>query len=183
MEQVRIDPAQVVGWGVDADPENDPTYPMRDVSSDDNGGLNWERPSLQPESVEVLMSTEHNRRPAVFGTSTPPAGISGMLRRHAFKRSEGKWGHWLMLLMADRVDMVEGIVDDLGKGRIPNVPAEMGIRSEIRHNLPGLTRKVVFTGAVLGLTMAALRTFSESRERRRAAEERVSHLRERDWRD
>jgi hypothetical protein len=183
MEQVRIDPTQVVGWGVDADPENDPTYPMRDVSGDDKGGLNWQRPSLQPESVEVLMSTEHNRRPAVFGTSTPPSGISGMVRRRAFKRSEGKWGHWLMLLMADRIDMVEGIVDDLGKGRIPNVPAEMGIRSEIEHNLPGLTRKVVFTGAVLGLTMAAMRTYSESRERKRATEARLAYARQRYGRD
>jgi hypothetical protein len=172
MEQPRIDPANVIGWGVDADPENDPTYPMRDVSGDDKAGLNWERPSLQPHSVEVLMSTEHNRRPAVFGTSTPPSGLSGTIRRRAFKRSEGKWGHWLMLLMADRINMVEGIVDDLGKGRIPNVPAEMGLRSEIQHNLPGFTRKVVFTGAVIGLSLAALRAYSERGEHRRFLEAR-----------
>jgi hypothetical protein len=92
MGQGRINPAEVIGWGVDADPANDPTYPMRDVSKDDQRGLAWQRPRLQPDSVEVLQSTEHERRTAVFGTSTPPSGISGALRRRAFHRSEGKWG-------------------------------------------------------------------------------------------
>ena len=155
--QGRIDPASVVGWGVDADPANDPTYPMRDVSKDDQRGLAWQRPPLQPESVEVLQSTEHNRRPAVFGTSTPPSGISGALRRRAFHRSEGKWGHWLMLLMADRINVVEGVLQDLGRGKFPNIPAEMGMRSEIRHNLPGLATKVVIAGAILTAAIAATR--------------------------
>jgi hypothetical protein len=130
--------ASVIGWGVDADPENDPTYPMRAAYRDDKGGMNWPRPALQPNSVELLQSTEHNRRTAVFGTSTPPSGLSGAIRRRAFHRSEGKWGHWLMLLMADRVNMVEGLFQDFGRGRIPNIPAEMGMRSELRHNLPGV---------------------------------------------
>jgi hypothetical protein len=168
MEQTKIDPTQVVGWGVDADPENDPTYPMRDVQRGDKGGMNWQRPALQGESVEVLGSSEHNRRTAVFGTSSPPAGLSGAIRRRAFRRSEGKWGHWLMLLMADRINVIEGIIQDLGRGRIPNIPAEMGIRSEIRHNLPGLTRKVMVSGAVLTLAVIGTRALAARRERERA---------------
>ena len=158
MQRTKIDPAQVVGWGVDADPENDPTYPMRDIARDSkSSGLDWQRPPLQPNSVEILQSTEHNRRTAVFGTSTPPRGVSGAIRRRAFHRSEGKWDHWLMLLMADRVDMVEGLVEDLGRGKVPNIPAEMGIRSEVQHNLPGLVRKVAAAGAIAVLTLGAVR--------------------------
>lgn len=165
--QQRIDPTQVLGWGVDADPENDPTYPMRDMSHDSKGGLDWRRPTLQPQDVEVLRSTEHNRRTAVFGTSTPPSGLSGAIRRQAFKRSEGKWSHWLMLLAADRVNMVEGIGDDLLHGRLPNIPAEMGMRSELRYNMPGLVRKVAVTGAVLAVIVALVRASPAPRRRRR----------------
>jgi hypothetical protein len=165
--QQRIDPTTVVGWGVDADPANDPTYPMRDVSRESKGGLDWQRPTLQPEQVEVLRSTEHNRRPAVYGTSTPPSGLSGAIRRKAFRKSEGKWSHWLMLLAADRINVIEGIGDDLMHGRVPNIPGEMGIRSEVKYNMPGLIRKVAVTGAVLAVIAALVRSSSHSSTRNR----------------
>jgi hypothetical protein len=143
-----IDASTVVGWGVDADPENDPTYPIRDRSQDDNGGMNWVRPPQQPVTVEVLHSIERPDVTAVFGTSTPPHGLSGMIRRIAFKRSESKWSHWLMLLFADRINVVEGIFQDFGRGRIPNIPAEMGIRSELKHNRNGFYKKLAVALAV-----------------------------------
>jgi hypothetical protein len=148
----RIDPSQIPGWGVDADPENDPTYPMRDMSKDDTAGLNWQRPTLQSPAVEILHSTEHPRLPAVFGTSCPPSGVSGMIRRRAFKYSEGRWAHWLMLLMADRINVVEGIFQDIGRGRFPNIYAEMGGPAEVKHNFPGFLRK----SAIFVLFLAAL---------------------------
>jgi len=163
--QQRIDPSQVVGWGIDADPENDPTYPMRDASKDSRGGMDWQRPTIQPQNIEVLRSTEHNRRTAVFGTSVPPSGLSGMIRREAFKRSEGKWSHWLMLLAADRLNVVEGIGNDLLHGRLPNIPAEMGIKSEIAHNMPGLVRKVAVTGTVLALIALLVRAAPQRNRR------------------
>jgi hypothetical protein len=149
----RIDPSTVPGWGIDADPDNDPTYPMRQDARPAQG-LDWDRPSLQPDSVEVLRSTEHNRRTAVYGTSTPPSGLSGSIRRQAFKKSEGKWSHWLLLLLADRINVVEGVGADLARGKIPNIPAEMGIRSEIEHNMPGFIRKLAYAGAGVALTYA-----------------------------
>ncbi|MCZ0963717.1 hypothetical protein [Paracoccus benzoatiresistens] len=151
-----IDPAKVNGWGVDADPRNDPTYPMRDRSADTEASMRWERPPLQQPGVEVLRSVEHNRRPAVFGTSTPPSGISGMVRRAAFAYSESDWRHWLMLLGADRINMVEGIAEDLGRGHVPNVPAEMGIGAEWQHNKAGLARKVAIAAAVTVVAVALL---------------------------
>ena len=99
-----IDPSTVVGWGVDADAENDPTWPMRDRSMDDGPGMNWTRPSLQQPEVEILQSVEHLRRPAVVGLSTPPSGLSGSIRRYAFRFSESEWGHWLLLMLADRIN-------------------------------------------------------------------------------
>jgi hypothetical protein len=150
-----IDPSKVLGWGVDADPRNDPTYPMRDVSRDDKAGMSWRRPPQQDGTVEVLKSIERNNLSAVFGTSTPPRGLSGTIRRQAFRYSESQWAHWLMLMAADRVNVVEGLVEDLGQGRIPNIPAEMGIRSELAHNRAGLMKKVAVTGIIIGIGMLA----------------------------
>lgn len=144
----RIDPSSVPGWGVDADPENDPTYPMRDRSQDDGLRADWPRPALQRTDIEVLQSIEHIRRPAVFGTSTPPRGLSGVVRRAAFTYSESHWFHWLMLMGADRIDMVEGVLDDLIHGKVPNIPAEMGVRAEWKHNKGGLIMKLAATAAV-----------------------------------
>ena len=68
---LRVDPSTVPGWGVDIDPENDPTYPMRRIA-DQTWGSNWDRPALQQPSVEILESIEHIRLPALLGTSTAP---------------------------------------------------------------------------------------------------------------
>ena len=152
-----VDTSTIPGWGVDADPGNDPTYPYRDRSKDDGLAMDWARPPLQEPGVEILASIEHKRLPAVVGTSTPPSGLSGVIRRRAFRYSESHWAHWLMLMGADRINVVEGVLQDLGRGRIPNVPAEMGIRSEWRHNKRGLATKVAVTAAVSVIVFALLR--------------------------
>ena len=143
-----VDVAAIPGWGVDANPENDPTYPYRDRSADEGLTKDWERPPLQQSDVEILHSIEHVRTPAVFGTATPPRGVSGMIRRAAFRWSESNWIHWLMLMGADRINVVEGVVEDLARGKVPNIPAEMGIRSEWKHNKKGLAKKLAVTAAV-----------------------------------
>lgn len=151
IRKLTIDVSQIPGWGIDADPENDPTYPMRDLSGDDKGGMNWQRPTLQPANVEVLHSNERPNLSAVFGTPVPPSGLSGVLRRRAFKRSEGKWGHWLMLLMADRINVIEGLLDDLVHFRFPHILREMGVRAEWEHNRAGFYRKLFYVLALVAL--------------------------------
>ena len=58
MEKRAIDPMQVKGWGIDANPDNDPTYPMKNRNNGEHEGYSWERPAQQPVSVEVLHSNE-----------------------------------------------------------------------------------------------------------------------------
>ena len=150
-KQSLIETAKIPGWGVDADPDNDPTYPYRDRARDPGLTKDWNRPAIQDSDVEILQSIEHIRQPAVFGTSTPPSGVSGVIRRLAFRYSESNWLHWLMLLGADRINVVEGVVVDLARGHVPNIPGEMGIRSEWQHNKRGLAKKVGVGLAVLGI--------------------------------
>jgi hypothetical protein len=155
MENTDKDYSHIKGWGVDADPKNDPTYPIKHRTNEEHKGYSWERPPLQPVNIEVLHSNERPNVTAVFGTSVPPSGLSGMIRRFAFKYSESSYGHWLPLLVADRVNVVEGIVDDLMHGHIPNIFAEKGWNAEWKHNPKGLVTKVlvgiVVTSAVVAL--------------------------------
>ena len=162
------DVSAIAGWGVDSDPSNDPTHPIRDRSKDLGLTRDWDRPPVQRPDVEILQSIEHVRRPAVVGTSTPPRGISGLMRRAAFRWSESNWMHWLILMGADRVDVVEGLVDDLVHARIPNIPAEMGIRSELRFNRIGFAKKVAVVGLASGIVVGLLmsRRAAKAREAR-----------------
>ncbi len=99
--------------------------------------------------IEVLHSNERPNVSAVFGTSAPPAGISGILRRFAFRFSEPSYGHWLPLMLADRVNMVEGIAHDVSRGTIPNLFAEHGWGAEWKHNREGLVAKVLVGAALI----------------------------------
>jgi hypothetical protein len=152
-----IDTSQVKGWGVDADPKNDPTYPMKNRNNGEHAGYTWERPTQQSIDVEVLHSNERPNVSATFGTATPPAGVSGMIRRAAFNYSENSYGHWLPLMLADRVGVVEGVVDDLAHGHVPNIFGEMGWNAEWKHNRKALVTKVLLGAVIASVAVAYLR--------------------------
>jgi hypothetical protein len=122
--------AHIKGWGVDANPLNEPTYPIKKYTGDDHRRLNYQRPPQQKVNIEVLHSNERPGVSAVFGTSVPPSGLSGVIRRYAFKHSESSFKHWLPLLLADRINVYEGILSDLVSGHIPNILAELGGKAE-----------------------------------------------------
>ena len=157
MRDTVKDYTQIKGWGVDADPNNDPTYPMKQRTNGEQAGYSWERPPQQPINVEVLHSIERPNITAVFGTSTPPAGLSGVIRRVAFKYSESSYGHWLPLILADRVSVVEGMLDDLKHGHVPNIFAERGWKAEWQHNRTSLLRRVLVGAALMSAATTYLR--------------------------
>jgi len=146
----------IKGWGIDADLKNDPTYPMKNRTDEERYGYTWQRPEQQPDSVEILTSTERKNLPAVFGTTLPPSGLSGMIRRFAFNYSESDYAHWLPLMLADRVGVIEGIARDLGRGRVPNLFAEYGFGAEMKYNRKNFLTKVAVTTVAAGLLTAFL---------------------------
>jgi hypothetical protein len=150
MEPITQNPSQLPGWNIDNDPENDPTYPMRTRTPDDHKGYSWERPTQQPITIEVLHSIERPNITAVFGTSVPPNGLSGVIRRFAFKYSESSYLHWLPLLLADRVNVVEGVLADLAHGQVPNIFAEKGYPVEWKYDRKGLIIKLATAAAIAG---------------------------------
>jgi hypothetical protein len=169
-ENIVKNPSQVTGWGVDADPENDPTYPMKNRNNGEHAGYSWERPPQQAANVEILHSNERPNLTAAFGTSTPPSGLSGVIRRAAFKYSENSYGHWLPLMLADRINVVEGVLSDVARGHIPNVFGEMGLKAEWQHNKKRLVTRVAVGAAIAFVAVSFLRSRKE-RSRQAEAEE------------
>lgn len=158
MENLEEKFAHIKGWGIDADPNNEPTYPMKNYTGDDHKRLNYERPEQQPVNIEVLRSNERPTVSAVFGNSVPPSGLSGIIRRIAFKFSESSFGHWLPLLLADRINVIEGIINDIGKGHIPNILSERGLKAELKYNKKEVVSKVVVSLAFTAALIAILAT-------------------------
>jgi len=140
--------SHIKGWGIDADPENEPTYPIKRYTGDDHRRLNYEKVEQQPLEVEVLKSNERPSVSAVFGTSTPPSGLSGKIRRFAFRYSEGSLLHWLPLIVADRVNAIEALIEDIGNGHIPNIVKERGWTAEWKYNRKNVVRNVVIGTAL-----------------------------------
>lgn len=105
------DHSHIPDWGVDLDPSQRPAVPM-ERTPPRLQGVHWQHPAQQAPTVEILHSIERPGITPVFGTSVPPSGVSGWIRRRAFERSESDMRHWMLLVLADRVNVAEGLLDD-----------------------------------------------------------------------
>src|SRR3954468_19113758 len=115
---------RIPGWGVDLDPKDRPAFP-RERFDPGASGAHWDFPERQPEKWPRERSIEHAFLTPVFGTSCLPKGLSGAIRKYAYRRfSEARAAHWLLLIAADRVDVAESRVTGLLRGRPDNVIAE-----------------------------------------------------------
>jgi hypothetical protein len=118
--------AHIPGWGADLPRENRPAVPMERTPP--RLDVPWsDPPPQQPMTVEVLRSVERPEHSRTFGTRLPPKGLSGMMRRAAFRRSENDVRHWFMLIAADRVNVVEGLCQDLKRSPVKTAAVGVGI--------------------------------------------------------
>ena len=126
--------ARIPGWGADLDPADRPSGFRREVANIPTGA-HWDFPERQPEPYPRERSIEHEMLPPVFGTTCPPHGMSGAMRKLAYRRwSEGRAAHWLMLLAADRVDAIESHLRSMATLRPDNPVTETGVKAEFTHN-------------------------------------------------
>jgi hypothetical protein len=125
--------ARIPGWGVDLDPKDRPSVPKEQFDPQLNGA-HWDFPERQPEKWPRERSVEHKFLTPVFGTSCPPRGLSGVMRKQAYKYSEGRAAHWLILLAADRVDAIESHLRSLLTLRPDNPITQTGVLSEFTHH-------------------------------------------------
>ncbi|MCI2240463.1 hypothetical protein MO973_33800 [Paenibacillus sp. TRM 82003] len=128
-EQLR---ARIPGWGVDLDPADRPAFPRERFDPDLNGA-HWEFPERQPERLPRERSIEHAFLTPVFGTATPLKGVSGAVRRYAYRYGEARTAHWLLLIAADRVDSVEETVRSFASRHPDDPVTETGVLAEATH--------------------------------------------------
>src|SRR5215210_7150880 len=121
--------ARIPGWGVDLDPKDRPSVP-REKFDPNLSGAHWDFPERQEEKWPRERSIEHKFLTPVFGTSTPPTGLSGAMRKYAYKYSEGRAAHWLILIAADRVNAWEAHLASFATLRPDNPVTETGVLSE-----------------------------------------------------
>lgn len=88
---------------VDRDPKARPGYPKERAPEP------WPnaRPHPQPMTARPAVPT-HGRPgktlPPVYGTAVPLHGLSGLIRRAAYRLPDHVTSHWTLLLLGDRVD-------------------------------------------------------------------------------
>lgn len=132
--------ARIPGWGVDLDPKDRPSFP-REQFDQTLSGAHWDFPERQQEKWPRERSIEHKFLTPVFGTSCPPKGLSGVMRRYAYSAfSEARAAHWMILLAADRVDAWESHLRSFLTSRPDNPVTETGVASEFSHG--GITSRL-----------------------------------------
>ena len=140
---------QINGWGADLDPKNRPSYPKElpsDVMTVRGEVKHWQEPPHR-----IHMSNEQPNLTPVFGTTCPPKLLSGKLRDYAYQYGEGTNRHWMTLMLADRIDMVESMIVDAIKGKPDNFIRERGYTPSRRQEY------MLWGAAALGaLTIAAV---------------------------
>jgi hypothetical protein len=106
MEHVEPEPAV---WGrprpgVDGAREVRPGVPREHQVRADTGA---DGSPLQPGVEEQGRGGRGRTRARVFGTGQPARGASGALRGLAYRVPEHRAAHWGLLLVADRVDVLD----------------------------------------------------------------------------
>jgi len=95
--------------------------------------------------VEVLTRADLVRLTPVFSTAVPPHGLSGVLRRIAYQIPDHRVRHWLVLMAADRVDVIESDVGGFVRRSLPVVAVAavvgVGIRALRRPRRQGWMRR------------------------------------------
>ncbi|APR78737.1 Hypothetical protein A7982_04084 [Minicystis rosea] len=110
--------ADIPFWGIDLDPADRPGVPYEHAPRP-VPGAHWIKPARQIATVPVLKAAGVERLTPVFGTATPPHGLSGVLRRVAYRAPDHLARHWLLLLVADRVDAIESDLGGFARRALP----------------------------------------------------------------
>jgi len=124
--------ARIPGWGVDLDPADRPAVPKENFNPEGTGA-HWKFPERQAPAWPRERSPEHRFLTPVFGTSCPPRALSGAVRRYAYRLSEARASHWLLLLGADRLDVLESRIQALLSGRPDSRVLQTGVLSEFKR--------------------------------------------------
>lgn len=130
---------------IGVDPPGDrPGVPMEASPEEPADGASWTQPERQKNAEDHLIRAGLDRPTPVVGTAQPPRGVSGSLRQSAYGIPEHFARHWALLMLADRVDVVEDRLGSAMAGPMEQVGFDTGARVARRNPL------AVLAGAVAG---------------------------------
>jgi hypothetical protein len=126
-------PRRPAYWGVDRELSRRPGAPlMRPPEPWPNARRVIER--MDPTLSAVFKHGRPNREwPPVFGTTCPPKGLSGLIRKWAASFPDHKPQHWLLKLLGDRVDSAEHRFKKLAPVVLPLAAAGLLGRMYLRN--------------------------------------------------
>lgn len=103
---IGTNPNQLRGWGVDGPRGERPGVPREMLPPQRIGNAHWTTPDQQSTGTPTAIERRRRLTP-VYGTAIPPRGVSGLVRRAAYRVPEYRPRRWLMLMVADRIDVFE----------------------------------------------------------------------------
>lgn len=95
----------------DADRKHRPGVP-KETAPKPAGNSHWVAPPKQEQRTEILKEPTRMAMSSTFGSALPPKGLSGVIRRAAYRVPDYEAKRWMLLMLADRVDVLES---DLGR--------------------------------------------------------------------
>ncbi|MGK4007997.1 hypothetical protein WMF31_35600 [Sorangium sp. So ce1036] len=101
-------PRDLPFWGADLCPEDRPGVP-REAPPHLLPDAHWIEPARQPIEGRVITHPGLARPTPVFSTALPPRGVRGALRRVAYAIPDHRLSHWLVLGLADRLDVIASL--------------------------------------------------------------------------
>lgn len=99
-------PSSMRGWGVDLPADARPGKPEEQRPPHPVGNAHWLVPDVQLNDGVPLVGAKRSLTP-VYSTANPPRGLSGLMRRAAYRVPDYKPRRWMLLILADRVDVFE----------------------------------------------------------------------------
>lgn len=94
------------GWGTDHSPLERPGIPQEQDPPRRLASAHWLDLEQQASMPTPLVGQGMKLTP-VFSSAVPPRGVSGALRRIAYRIPDYRARRWLLLMIADRIDVVE----------------------------------------------------------------------------
>jgi hypothetical protein len=91
---------------VDQNPVDRPGVPQELEPPQPLANAHWLEPEQQV-SAELPVIGEGRRLTPVYSIANPPRGLSGLIRRLAYRIPDYRPRRWMLLVLADRVDVLE----------------------------------------------------------------------------
>jgi hypothetical protein len=112
--------------GADSRLESRPGVP-RDAAPHPLPGAHWTVPEQQPIEQMLHFRSDREKDTAVFSTALPPRGLSGLIRRVAHRIPEDRVSHWMLLLAADRIDVIQSLPRSLARRAVGESSLKAGL--------------------------------------------------------